>query len=256
MQIVDICAHRGASWNTPENTAAAFRAAFEEGADWVELDVRINRMGDLIVHHDPRFADGRGVWSTPTEALPSGVVQLSEALDACAGMGVNIEIKNSPGDLGDADVEGDNAVPHELEVADLVVALVDARRAAQLARASEVTGSDGASGVQPILISSFDEDTLVRVRSVSSDIEVGYLVFDLNTDPQLIERAADSGYNAVNPWDPFIDGSLMERCRRLGLKVNPWTVDDPTRLRELADLGVDCIITNRPRQARDVLSSR
>ncbi len=253
-QIVEICAHRGASWNTPENTAEAFRAALEEGADWVELDVRINRTGDLIVHHDPVFADGRGVWATPTDALPSGVIELSEALDACLGMGVNIEIKNSPGDLGDAHSPGGKAVPHALEVAERVVDLVNSRRAADGGGASDVTGSKAGPEAQPILISSFDEETLVRVRSLSSELQIGYLVFDLNADPQLPERAAESGYDAVNPWDPFVDDALIERCRELGLSINPWTIDDPTRIRQLSDLGVDSIITNRPRAARDALS--
>lgn len=254
-QIVDICAHRGASWNQPENTAAAFLAAKEEGADWVELDVRLNRSGDLIVHHDAVFADGRGVWATPSDATPSGVLTLSEALDACLGMGVNIEIKNSPGDLGDAEIAGDGAVPHDLVVADMVVELVAARRLDQVGGGSEVTSGATGSAVQPILVSSFDEETLARVRSLAGDVAVGYLVFDLNTDPYLPERAADSGYNALNPWDPFVDGALMERCSNLGLQVNPWTVDDPIRIRQLAALGVDSIITNRPLAAREALSA-
>ncbi len=255
-QIVGICAHRGASWNQPENTAAAFLAAKEEGADWVELDVRLNRSGDLIVHHDAAFTDGRGVWATPSDATPDGVLTLSEALDACLGMGVNIEIKNSPGDLGDAEVAGDGAVPHDLVVADMVVDLVASRRSAHPGGASEVTSGASGSVGQPILVSSFDEATLARIRSLSTDMALGYLVFDLNTDPHLPERAADSGYNALNPWEPFVDGALMERCANLGLQVNPWTVDDPTRIRQLAALGVDSIITNRPRAAREALSIR
>lgn len=256
MQIAEICAHRGASWNTPENTSAAFRAAYDEGADWVELDVRLNRAGDLIVHHDAVFADGRGVWSTPTEALPSGVIELSEALDACAGMGVNIEIKNTPGDLGDAQHDGDQAVPHDLAVADLVVDLVKSRAMAPMKGASDVTAQKQGFEAQKILISSFDEATLARVRSLSGDISIGYLAFDLNADPTLPEKAAESGYNALNPWDPFVDAALVERCRSLGLELNPWTVDDPDRLRQLDDLGVDCIITNRPRAARLALTNR
>ncbi|MGB3410368.1 MAG: glycerophosphodiester phosphodiesterase [Microthrixaceae bacterium] len=254
-QIVDICAHRGASWNQPENTAAAFLAAKEEGADWVELDVRLNRSGDLIVHHDAAFTDGRGVWATPSDATPSGVLRLSEALDACVGMGVNIEIKNSPGDLGDAEIAGDGGVPHDLVVADMVVELVASRCSNELDGASEVTSRMTGSAVQPILVSSFDEATLTRVRSLSTGIAVGYLIFDLNNDPYLPERAADSGFNAINPWDPFVDGTLMERCSALGLEVNPWTVDDPIRIRQLAALGVDSIITNRPRAAREALST-
>ncbi|RTL05322.1 MAG: glycerophosphodiester phosphodiesterase, partial [Acidimicrobiia bacterium] len=47
-----VIAHRGASADEPENTASAFRVAAEQGADWVELDVRLAADGSLIVNHD------------------------------------------------------------------------------------------------------------------------------------------------------------------------------------------------------------
>lgn len=229
-----IWAHRGASGDFRENTRQAFEGALHQGADWVELDVRLTRDGSLIVHHDANYSDGRGVWSTRTSERPEDVMLLAEALAACVGMGVNIEIKNSPGDLGDAEVPGDGAVPHDLEIADAVV---------EVAVASEV----------PVLISTFDEPTLERVRSLTPRLATGFLVFDLNADPLLPERAADAGDTAVHPWDPFVDPAFLERCRNLGLAVNTWTVDDPQRVRDLAAMGVDAIITNFPQRSRSSL---
>ena len=54
-----IFAHRGASRHETENTVAAFRAAVAMGADGVELDVRVDLDGDLVVHHDDHLADDR-----------------------------------------------------------------------------------------------------------------------------------------------------------------------------------------------------
>ena len=54
--------HRGARHAAPENTFAAFNLALEEGADGVELDVRLNASGDVIVCHDltlERVTEGR-----------------------------------------------------------------------------------------------------------------------------------------------------------------------------------------------------
>lgn len=225
-----IWAHRGASGDFPENTRAAFAGALTQGADWVELDVRLTRDGSLIISHDAHYADGRLVWATPLAQRPADVLTLAEALEACRGMGVNIEIKNSPDDLGD------EAVPHDLEVADAVVEAA------------------AASGLE-VLISSFDEPTLQRVRSLTPRLATGFLVFDLNADPQLPERAADAGDSAVHPWDPFVDEAFMERCAALGLQVNTWTVDDPSRAVELARMGVDAIITNFPARTRAALGS-
>ena len=49
---VAVTAHRGASLQAPENSMAAFRAAHEAGADYVELDVQRTRDGAIVVFHD------------------------------------------------------------------------------------------------------------------------------------------------------------------------------------------------------------
>lgn len=231
-----IYAHRGASASHPENSVAAFRAASEQRSDWVELDVRLTVDGALVVHHDAHYGDGRPIWHTPSGERPRGVPLLVEALDACVGMGVNVEIKNTPGDLGGDDV------PHDVVVAEAVLEALSARRG---------TGED-----QEVLVSSFDEVTLTRVRGEDPDVPTGLLVFDLATDAAAPERAAAAGDAAIHPWDPFVDAALVGRCTELGLAVNVWTVDDPERIRQLADLGVAGIITNRPAEARAVLEGR
>jgi glycerophosphoryl diester phosphodiesterase len=219
-----IYAHRGASADHPENTLAAFAGAREQGSDWVELDVHLSADGALVVHHDFEYADGRAVVGTTAEDRPATVPLLAEVLDECAGMGVNIEIKVDRPDTA---------------LAECVVALVQERRAA---------GID-----QPISVSSFDEATLDLVRAADPDIDIAQLLFDLSADPDAIERAAQRGAMAIHPWDPFVDAELLERCHRLGMQVNTWTVDDPERIVELAALGVDGIITNVPGVARGLL---
>jgi glycerophosphoryl diester phosphodiesterase len=219
-----IYAHRGASADHAENTLPAFLGALEQGSDWVELDVHLAGDGGLVIHHDPHYSDGRSVQEHAAGARPSTVPLLDEALEACSGMGVNIEIKvTRPG----------------TDLADRVVELVGSRRA---------RGVD-----QPICISSFDEGTLDRVRSLDPGIDTAQLLFDLSADPDAVERAADRGAVAINPWDPFVDTALVTRCRSLGLAVNAWTVDDRDRIIELAALGVDGIITNTPALARSYL---
>jgi glycerophosphoryl diester phosphodiesterase len=124
-----------------------------------------------------------------------------------------------------------------------------ADRVVELVRSRADRGVD-----QQICISCFDEVTLDRVRSLHPAIDTAQLLFDLSSDPEAVERAADKGAVAINPWDPFVDAALMERCGALGLAVNPWTVDDRDRIIELAALGVDGIITNTPALARSYLT--
>ena len=47
-----IFAHRGASAHAPENTLAAFELALTQGADGIELDVKLSADGHVIVIHD------------------------------------------------------------------------------------------------------------------------------------------------------------------------------------------------------------
>lgn len=227
-----VIAHRGASADHPENTVAAFRAAAEQGADWVELDARLTADGALVVCHDPDYPGGGEVGRLGAADRPAGVPLLEEALAACAGMGVNVEIKNSPGDLGQ------DPPPWSTEVADLVVAAL--RR----------MGPVGPAGW---LVSSFDWTTLERVRELEPSLPTAFLVLDLNADLQAPERAAAAGHVALHPWDPFVDGSLLARCHALGLACNTWTVDDPDRIAELGRLGVDGVVTNVPALARRAL---
>lgn len=84
-----VIAHRGASWELPENTIAAFERAIEMGADFVEFDVRVTRDGELVIAHNPV----RLPLARLRERKPD-VATLDETLATCAGrIGIAVEIK-------------------------------------------------------------------------------------------------------------------------------------------------------------------
>ena len=93
-----VIAHRGASSDFPENSLEAFSGAFEQGADWIELDVRRSKDGVLVVHHDAHLSDGRLIRDLDSNLLPEEVPSLAEAFEASENMGVNVEIKHLPGE--------------------------------------------------------------------------------------------------------------------------------------------------------------
>jgi glycerophosphoryl diester phosphodiesterase len=213
-----IFAHRGASADHRENTVEAFRAAGPLGADWVELDVRRTADGALAVHHDAHLADGRAIVELGAPELPGFVPSLAKALEACAPLGVNVEIKNSPQDV-DFDPE----------------ALLVEPVAAVLAACS-----------QPIIVSSFHGPTLDRLRQVDASIATALLTFDLSEPARTIERAVAAGHVALHPFDRTVTHELVDMVHAAGLTLNVWTVDDPARMQELASMGVDGIVTNVP----------
>ena len=225
-----VIAHRGASLDHPENTVEAFVGAREQGADWVELDVRRTADGVMVVHHDAHLADGRVIVELEATALPPGIPSLAEALEACGDLGVNIEIKNA---RDDPDYDDEHVV------ADAVVGLASAYL-----------------GPERTLVSSFNVDTIDRVRRIDPQVRSAWVMFDLADPAQVVERAVAHGFSAIHPYMAYVDRALVERAHDAGLAVNVWTVDDPDRMRDLLDDGVDGLITNAPALARRVVSDR
>jgi glycerophosphoryl diester phosphodiesterase len=224
-----VIAHRGASRAAPENTLEAFRTARRLGADWVELDVRRTADDAIVVHHDARLADGRALVELPLSAL-ADLPHLAEAVESCAGMGVNIEIKNSPGEP-----DHDPSCRLATAVAGLVASLDPGF---------------------PVLVSSFDRESLARLRAVDPSVSTGWLTFDL-TDPERVVRETAAGSHAsLHPYVGCTDRRLVALAHDAGLAVNVWTVDDPGQMAELVDWGVDGIITNVPDVARQVVDAR
>jgi glycerophosphoryl diester phosphodiesterase len=215
-----VIAHRGASRaHPPGNTLAAFRSARALGADWVELDVRRTADGALAVHHDAHLEDGRAIVAVLADDLPDEVPLLADALAACDGLGVNVEIKNAP---GEPDFD------EQRTVAGQVLASVDGAERARH------------------LVTSFDPFTLARVRELDPAVPIGLLAFDLQDPTPTVERAVELGCVALNPWDPYVTEGLVARCRSAGLDVNVWTVNDTDRMKEMLELGVTGIITDTP----------
>lgn len=211
-----VIAHRGASVDAPENTIESFRLADAQGADGVELDVRLSRSGELLVRHDPLAPDGTESASVPT---------LADALDACGSdMLVNVEIKNLASDGGfDASMSIARATLDEL-------------------------GRRGTSESGRWLISSFSWATIGACRAYAADIATAFLC--VSFDEARIERIAAAGHAAIHPWERVVTAPLVERCHAAGLLVNVWTSNDPDRLVELSDLGVDGVCTDVPATAR------
>ena len=190
-----VIAHRGASARYVENTVAAFEGARALGADWVELDVHHGGDGSLVVHHDAELADGRRIRDLRRNELPAHVPVLAEALAACEGMGVNVEIK-----------------PHRST--EVVAPAVEAIRA---------WGG-------PVLVSSFDARIVEAVRADAPDLATALLVFEPVTD-EVVARAAAAGHSALHPHDLTVDDGVVAACHDAGLAINVWTVDAPERMR-------------------------
>jgi glycerophosphoryl diester phosphodiesterase len=243
-QLPRLYGHRGASALATENTLAAFRRAVADGADGVELDVQCCRSGEVVVFHDddlgrlagrPERIDALPLSTLRELVLPADgrIPTLLEAFDACGESAlVNVELKYA------------GLLPGP------VTALVDGV-AADIARV-------GASG--RVVVSSFSPAAVWLWKRRVPQVPCA-LLFER---PRMLHRPWPLRSDcvlpvlrpmAVHPAHDLCSPAGVDRWRRRGYLVNVWTVDDPARLRALAAMGVDGIITNDPGKARAVLTS-
>lgn len=218
-----VVGHRGASVAFRENTMEAFTGAIDLGADGLEFDVRRSADDVLVVHHDAHLDDGRMIRQLSADELPDYVPTLVDVLDGVGDTWLNIEVKNHPNDP-----DYDAAAGISIAVAALIDAFGCRDR---------------------VLVSSFDLESLMRLREVDPTVPLGWLVWAQADPGQLIGRAEARKMAAINPHHVLVDASFVDQAHRAGLEVSVWTVDDPERIRSLAGLGVDTIITNTPDQA-------
>jgi len=195
-----VIAHRGACWDAPENTIEAFELAIEQGADFVEFDVR-RRGRELVVCHDP--------------APPATVPTLDSVLGALAGrIGLAVEIK------------------HHALTEGVLEALAAHRIDPDL-----------------IIIVSFHPKAILETRRRRPDLRT---IQHVQRVP--LRWAAQHAWGA-GFWDPRATRRRIERARGLGLATTVYTVNEPERMRELADFGVDGIFSDRPALLRETLQA-
>ena len=194
-----VIAHRGACWNAPESTLEAFELAIEEGADYVEFDIR-DRNGELVVCHDPD--------------PPAGVARLEEALGLlCGRVGLAVELKE----------------PNLAE------------------RTLQAIGKHDVDDGELIFL-SFLADTLDAVLRVQPGVRTG-LHLGPRPDPSRGMRFWGVGFGEPAHPEP------IRQAQSLWLATLVFTVNEPTRMRELAELGVTGIFSDRPGLLRETLAS-
>jgi glycerophosphoryl diester phosphodiesterase len=235
-------AHRGAhgSDGAGENTLAAFAAAVELGYSYIETDVHVTADGVVVAFHDDhldRVTDMTGAISDLTwdqvqraKVGPGGdpVPRLDELLTTWPDVKVNIDPKHD--DVVDplARVLRDHAAVGRV----CCGSFSDAR----LARLREQLGPD--------LCTSLGPRGTAKLAAAAKGAPVKRLAAPCAQVPTGIK-----GARLVTP-------RFVETAHRLGLQVHVWTIDDPTEMADLLDMGVDGLMTDQAATLKQVLTDR
>lgn len=228
-----VVAHRGNSAVAPQNTLAAFEAAWRAGAACLETDVQLSADGHVVVIHDDTVdatTDGHG----PVAALPLAGLR---ALDAGSWF--------SPAFAGQRVPVFDELVDLlRRRDLDLLLEFKDVWTAEQVALCTEPLL---AAGFGPrVVVQGFEVATVAALRDAAPGLRRGLL---LEAVPDGLEDLArDLGVVTVNPDGALLvdDPGLVGRLHAAGLEVAVWTLDEPHEWAAAARLGVDAVITDRP----------
>ena len=236
-----VIAHRGASRRAPENTLEALRQALEEGADGVELDAKLTADGAVIALHDPtleRTTDGRG---RPGDLT----LEQIRRLDAGSWKGIPFRGARIPtleeifADLGQRllfNVELTNYQTPEDGLVEHVVGVVKAMRMESR-----------------VLLSSFFRRNLAEARRMAPEIPLGHLVGPTRLTVADWWKGGDVSTEAIHPFQAFAARDTVRRWHAQGRRVIVYAVNDAVRMRYLLGIGVDGMITDDPRLARETV---
>ena len=223
-----LIAHRGDPLVLRENTLPSVASAMTEGADWVEVDVKLtadgvpvllhddtltrlwghNRRVDSLTHRELEELTRGGDWRIPT---------LRQALDLARTTGVPLMID----------------VP---------------RRAEALAAAELVLAAD----CPELAVFTGPPAALAAVRAAAPRACLAMSwESPLPPRPQLLRLVRPDYFNPHHRW---LTPKRISRLQGRGLKVSTWTVDCPRRMAALASAGIDAIISNDLRSLRQVLA--
>lgn len=270
---LDIQGHRGCRGLMPENSIPAFEHALKLGVNTLEMDAVITMDKQVIVSHEPFMSHEICLDTTGQEIreedelshniyqmtyaqvqrydcgskfvkrfpdqekmpvhkpLLKEVIQRAEAFQQAAGQDpvlYNIETKSRP--------DRDNTYhPEPKEFVDLLVAIF------------KETGIYDRTTLQ-----SFDIRTLQYAHETYPDLQ---LVLLIENQKSLEENLEALGFvpQVYSPYFKFVDERMVQVCRQKGMKLIPWTVNSPSDIQQILQLGVDGIISDYPDRVLEIV---
>ena len=288
----DLQGHRGTRGNAPENTIAAFEKALAIGVTTLEMDAAVTADGVVVVSHDPalnpaitrdasgRWLKGRGPLirslthaqlqaydvgrldpaSDYAREYPTQQARDGERLPTLAAVFALVKRLGADHVRFDIETKISPAAPEEtLAPEPFVRALLAVIRDAGMTRR--------------VMIQSFDWRTLKLVQQLEPGMPTVYLTIRTANADNLADGSWTGGLllrDHAGPahmvkaaggaiWSPN-QGSLtredLKVAQQLGLKVIPWTVNDPAVAERFIEWGVDGIISDYPERIREVMARR
>lgn len=239
---MNIIAHRGASGPALENTLSAFRLAWEQQTDGIEMDVHLSKDGRIIVHHDPdtRRSANTDLIIAATHSTVLRKLNVAQWTDSGhATMPFLEEVLAT-------------APPHKQ-------ILVEIKCGPEIAPALACVLQTHGSHLQQIALITTDIKTLLICRQALPSTPC-YLLSRACQAPNgsgfqphsldLIELALKHQLTGLCPDHRCLTKEFITAAQKAGLRLITWTVNDPATALGLRDMGLDAITTDFPGRLR------
>ena len=228
-------AHRGGTEAASENTYEAFADAYALGYRWFETDVQISKDGFLYSFHDNN-------------------------LKRIVGINININQLNSE-DLDQILISGKHRIPRLdllLRKFPDVTFNLDAKNIHAAKALVTLLNSD--KSFQNVCLGSFSYKTMNYMREfLKRDLPMSFSQWEVFSLILNIKFNKDAKYNASYLQIPksylgykLISKKLLDYCKKNGIKVHVWTINERNEMKNLIGIGVDGIITDNCRTLLDV----
>jgi len=234
---VSISAHRGGSEEAPENTLESFSYAIELGSSYIETDVQLSADGIPYIFHDDDLSRLLNMDVT-FNSLHSEQIDQLKLFASYQIPKLETALTQFPSALFQIDLKTDEVVLPAMNVI------------------------KNLNAFDRICIASFSSNRLQKVREEFPET-------CLSMGPKEILKlllASFGFYNQKVPGDclqvpiyhfgiKLVTKRFVRYVQSIGLKIHVWTINDENTMRKLIDLGVDGIITDKPKLLKKLLST-
>jgi glycerophosphoryl diester phosphodiesterase len=235
-----IIAHRGESYDAPENTLASIILAWERGADAVEIDVRLSKDNHVVVIHDK---DTRRTGHRGEKVKYQTLTELKQ-LDVGSWKADKYKSEKIPTlkEVFQTVPKGKKLIVEIKSSEKIIPSLINDIEESNLEN-------------KQIEIISFKYDVIKKIKQFLPSYKALYLV-DLDytwmtkvfSPPveKLIEKVKSAHLDGLNVWaGKLLTEEFAHKVKSAGLLLYVWTVNDPFHAQKLISWGIDGITTDR-----------
>lgn len=235
-----VIAHRGASAHYPENTIPSYVAAYESGADYLEIDLQLTKDGELVTIHDEtvdRTTNGKGKVNSYT---------LSELKKLDAGSWLSPKFKGTTiPTLDEVFKRFGNKAKYYIEVKKPTKNKDMETKLLEVIKRNNIKAEN-------LIIQSFHMKSLEQIHQINPEIKLVMLYWKKNSIPTEDLDKLKSFAFAIGMNHDLVTNQIVQEVHDVGLQLHVFTANTVDEIKRAMDLGVEGIFSDDPEKVLNI----